>query len=154
MKNAEQSFIKCARAFCCWVESGRHELGDARQHLLSLMQAVANLRVGSVPTSDIEDFPRRGGDDPFIDHKRFAGLPFQYYRIVLLPFELNDEEPAMGDLADDLADIYGDLWHGLQALDSEDKDYAIWYWRDSYSHWGHHAAAALYAIDEHLRANG
>lgn len=30
---------------------------------------------------------------------------------------------------------------------------AVKYWRDSYFfHWGHHASAAVWAIEEHLKA--
>ena len=53
---------------------------------------------------------------------------------------------------DDLADIYGNIWHGLQALNAGDAAYAFEYWRDFYFyHWGAHASAAIYAIDEYYR---
>jgi hypothetical protein len=152
MINAADSFIESARAYCALVESERHEVATARRHLLKLMQYVAELVVDSVPESDVDDYPRRGDEDPLVDHKRFADFPFQYYRMVFSPLDMENDESVVGDICDDLADIYGDLWHGLQALDSGDKAYAIWYWRESYSsHWGHHAAWAHCAIDEHFR---
>ena len=57
-----------------------------------------------------------------------------------------------GDIHDDFADIYGDLWHGLQAFDRGDGVYAVGHWRASYfQHWGHHASLAIYVIDEYYR---
>lgn len=80
-------------------------------------------------------------------------MPFQYYRVVFNPFDFDaTDEPVTGDLHDDLADIYGDLWHGLQAHQSGEVGEALFLWADSYFfHWGHHATSALYAIDAYYR---
>jgi uncharacterized protein DUF5063 len=86
------------------------------------------------------------------DHKRFSDFPFQYYRGVFSSCDLDDAAADTGDVHDDLADIYGELWHGLQGLDQGDGVYAAAYWRESYfQHWGHHASSAYYAIDEYYR---
>jgi len=60
-----------------------------------------------------------------------------------------DNEAIHGSLADDFADIYGDLSEGLelskarQALPEDN----IWHWRFSYySHWGKHAIDALRTV--------
>jgi hypothetical protein len=59
---------------------------------------------------------------------------------------------VVNDLRDDLTDIYGDLWHGLVALDRGDATYAVEHWRESYFyHWSHHALAAIYGIDDYYR---
>ena len=83
------------------------------------------------------------------DIRMFSDLPFQFYRVVFDPHNLDaTDEPVMGDLHDDLADIYGELWHGLQAYRGGDFDVALSLWVDSYFiHWGRHASSALAAID-------
>jgi len=87
-----------------------------------------------------------------VDYKRFSDFPFQYYREIFSPGDLDEEPPVVGDVHDDLADIYGNLWHGLQALDRGDGIYAVSYWHGSYfQHWGHHASSAIYAIGDFYR---
>jgi hypothetical protein len=74
--------------------------------------------------------------------------------VVFSPCDIEDDDPVTGDVHDDLADIYADLWHGLQALDRGDGVYAVRHWRESYfQHWGHHASSAIYAIDEYYRTS-
>jgi Domain of unknown function (DUF5063) len=75
------------------------------------------------------------------------------YHQVFDPTE--DSEAIFGTLADDIADIYRDLKHGLvfrethQSLPDED---AIWTWHLLfYSHWGDHAMHALLAIHYRLQ---
>ncbi len=58
-------------------------------------------------------------------------------------------EPIHGTLADDIADIYGDLKEGLTLLDdcSGTTAEAIWTWRTLFlSHWGDHAMNGLRTI--------
>lgn len=48
--------------------------------------------------------------------------------------------------------IYRELWQGFQAFDAGDAASACWYWKFSYeSHWSHHAAGAIYALDAFCR---
>ena len=69
------------------------------------------------------------------------------------PLQFENDESIVGDLHDDLAEIYGDLWHGVQGYDAGDTEYAINHWRASYDqHWGNHAAGAIYAIDAYFRS--
>ena len=68
---------------------------------------------------------------------------------------IESEKPVVGDLYDDLADIYGDLWEGIQALKAGEKTEALSLWVTSYFfHWGHHASAALKALDDFYRVLG
>ncbi len=63
------------------------------------------------------------------------------------------EEPIYGSLADDIADIYGDLKKGLVLVEqgTEAAGEIIWKWRFGfYSHWGHHALDALRTLHELL----
>lgn len=152
MSLAIETFTDNVRHFCKWTESGPHDVETARQLLLALMQGVPYLVVSDDERDDEPEYPRREHEGWQVDHKRFSDFPFQYYREVFSPCDLDEEPPVGGDVHDDLADIYGDLWHGLQALDRGDGIYAVSYWRESYfQHWGHHASSAIYAIDEYYR---
>ena len=48
---------------------------------------------------------------------RAGNLPLNYYSEVFNPIPVPAEEPVVGDLADDIADIYGDIERGLKLLD-------------------------------------
>ena len=73
------------------------------------------------------------------------------YRLVCDP--TTDTEVIQGSLADDLADIYGDLKEGLTLLDQA-PEHSIWHWRFDYSsHWGRHAQNALRTIHCVLEAS-
>lgn len=63
----------------------------------------------------------------------------------LLPFEARAPEPGVGDLRDDLADIWRDLVTGLRGLKSgAAAEDVLWQWQlDFESHWGEHAVDAL-----------
>ena len=141
--------VNAAERFCAWVEGDRHLLIDARQHLLILMASIPPLQHLRHSGRGGMEYPRRGHEGWKRDIRRFADLPFQLYRVVFDPHDLDAvDEPVMGDLHDDLADIYGDLWHGLQALRCGDADHTVSLLVDSYYfHWGRHASSALAAID-------
>jgi hypothetical protein len=155
MSLAIETFAENARHFCQWVESSTHDVQTVRQLLLALMQGIPYLTVPEGKEEAVREYPRQDYDKWKLDHKRLADFPFQYYREVFAPCDIVDDEPPVtGDVHDDLADIYGELWHGLQGLDRGDGIYAVRHWRESYfQHWGHHASSALYAIDEYYRTN-
>jgi hypothetical protein len=147
-----EAFSENVRQYCQWVESSEHDLQSARQLLLVLLQGIPYLTVPDETDKPEQDYPSRDHAQWESDHNRLADLPLQYYRQVFAPCDLDEEPPVTGDLRDDLADIYGDLWHGLNALNAGDAAYAVEYWMDSYfQHWGHHASAAVYAMDEYYR---
>jgi hypothetical protein len=151
MSLAIETFVENVRSFCNWAESQKHEVATVRQLLLALMQGVPYLITQDVLEEEREH-PRRGHADWQADHKRFSDFPFQYYRQVFSPCDMDDDATVTGDVHDDFADIYADLWHGLQALERGDGVYAVNHWRESYfQHWGHHASSAIYAIDEYYR---
>jgi hypothetical protein len=77
----------------------------------------------------------------------------EYYVEMFAPYELQGQEPVIGSLADDLADIYSDLSRGLGAWDAGNVHSAVWEWRFHFDyHWGEHATGALRALHA-LRAN-
>ncbi|MDM4019460.1 DUF5063 domain-containing protein [Roseiconus lacunae] len=153
MSPAIEAFIDNVNRYCEWHESDSHEIEAARQILLALMQGIPALDTTRLDTSCSTEYEFRGHERWKDDHKRLADLPIQYYRAVFYPLQFENEESVVGDLHDDLADIYGDLWHGLQGYNAGDIGYAIDHWRTSYDqHWGHHAAAAMFAIDAYYRS--
>jgi hypothetical protein len=117
------------------------------------MQGVPHLLLDPTSTEQQDaEYPRFDYDHWKRNHKSLADFPIQYYQQFFNPLSLENEAAVVGDAHDDLTDIYGELWHGLQALDCDDRIHAINHWRNSYfDHWGHHAASAIYAIDEFFR---
>lgn len=73
---------------------------------------------------------------------KFGEPPF--YWTVFNPVQ--DKEAIEASLADDIADIYGDVIEGVRLLakPSANPEEIIWEWRISFhSHWGNHALQAL-----------
>lgn len=155
MSLAAEHFTETVERFCEWSEGTHHGLLEARQLLVSVITSIPQIAHFRYASTCEQDFPRREHIGWQADHKHFSDLPFQYYRVVFDPFDFDaTDEPVTGDLHDDLADIYGDLWHGLQAHRSGEPLEALSIWIESYFfHWGHHATSALYAIDAHYRQN-
>lgn len=83
---------------------------------------------------------------------------YRYYYALFWPYEgtgdgLNEpDNPVMGDLVDDIYDISNDLKTGYEFYDKGMMHQAVFVWRLLFiSHWGEHAAQALYAIDHAIR---
>jgi hypothetical protein len=144
---ALDSFAAAARQYCAWCQGpalpARAEARTAYNLLVALLAAMS--RVESVEPGDIEidydrDYPRM--------RDRFSSLPFQYYRSDHNPLNVDETGPAaIGDVIDDLADIWLDLECGLKFYDVGDRATAAWHWHLMFeSHWGRHATAALYAL--------
>jgi hypothetical protein len=76
------------------------------------------------------------------------------YWTVVDPIKPTKDDPLLGDMADDLADIYCDLRRGLDAWETAaaaTRLEIIWTWRFAYeSHWGQHAVDALGTIYSQL----
>ncbi|AVP99241.1 hypothetical protein C7S18_19650 [Ahniella affigens] len=74
-------------------------------------------------------------------------LPIGYYGIVFDPLEVPPEQPVIGDVCDDLQDIYRDVADGLRHYDHGRIAAAFWEWTFSFrTHWGDHATGALRAL--------
>jgi Domain of unknown function (DUF5063) len=153
MTHNAECFTETVQRFCAWAETTQHDLIEARQHLIALMASIPLLEEFRNFDGGDESFDRRSHEDGSQDHKRFSDLPFQYYRTVFDPHDLEStDETSMVDLHDDLADVYGDLWNGLQAHRAGQTKTALGIWVSSYFyHWGYHASSAFRAIDEFCR---
>ena len=154
MSLAVESFIESVERFCEWSEANQHDYLEARQHLLTLMASIPHLAEHRYSGDGGITAPSRGSEQWQCDHKHFSDLPFQYYQVIFNPHDLNQtDDPVTGDLHEDLADIFGDLWGGLELHRAGHKVEALSHWVDSYFyHWGHHASSSLCALDEFYRA--
>ncbi len=73
--------------------------------------------------------------------------PEARYRELFDPYEAMDDEPVVGNLADDLLDIYRDLRRGLGYSHVGAAGDAVWDWQLNFAqHWGDHATSALRAL--------
>ncbi|MEA2328282.1 MAG: hypothetical protein QOE68_3241 [Thermoanaerobaculia bacterium] len=152
---AIDQFVTAARAFIAWAEAPAStdphaEAVDARRNVVGLIAAAIALPDGTPSLS-----PSISDDEYQRVYMRFGNLPFNYYSECFNPLVVPAEEPVVADLADDLADIWRDLKGGLLLYDSGETESAVWHWSNHYSfHWGHHATAALYALQSWLSSVG
>lgn len=143
-----RSLKEVASEYCSWVErpSVRPDLNEW------LPRILAELIHSALCISDdgLADAGAEGFQGP--DYKQVVAalptLPFQYYREVFDALDLQaTDEPVIGDLYDDLADIYCDLSEGLFVYEHVSAAEAERYWRQSFRyHWGEHATGALRAF--------
>jgi hypothetical protein len=146
MQQLEQ-FFHTAHAFCHWAESSvslpEREAATAIKLLSQLCAQVHDIP----ELFDEEDAPPLPHEAWQLIYKRFAALPFNYYSTYCEPHDLDDPVPAIGDLADDLADIWRDLKGGIALYTAGNHAAAAWEWRESFNiHWGRHATGALNAL--------
>ena len=149
-------FREAATQFCAYI-TARDQLtttrfiGDLPRHLAALYAAAASLPVAE-PESEELDRDRTSHDDwRTLFQSLGAKLgSHRYYSETSDPSRPDESGTVTGDLADDLADIYGDLRAGLafeiSAGQAAPRD-VLWTWRfDFESHWGRHATSALRAL--------
>ena len=154
MNLAVEKFRRLADHYCAVIEDApRLERLELHETLLDVLPALytAGSALPPVEPETEDDLPDRP------THEDWFGVlnglqavlgPSDYYRSVEpYPNDARDE-PSLGSVADDLADIWRDLKHGLLALDGgcPEAD-VIFGWRFGFtSHWGRHAVDALAAM--------
>jgi hypothetical protein len=143
-------FAEAARAFCDWAEAPPGKPSAEARRALGLLLRVYSAAI------ELRDPPRIDHDleGDSLSHEewksfyaRFGALPFNYYGSVFDPLVMPPEQSVTGDLADDLADIYGDLREGLSLEHAGHLPEAVAAWTFSFQHhWGRHAASAINAL--------
>ena len=139
------AFADRARAYCDWStrsKPGKGDLDVCAVLLTDLLAAACRLGWR-------EGVPSDGDSTPIPDNvlSNAKSLPLQLYAEVFEPLVLPPEEPVVGDLSDDLIDIYRDIKEGMILYDSSSKSAAADHWRFWFhNHWGEHATSALRAI--------
>ncbi|MET9212249.1 MULTISPECIES: DUF5063 domain-containing protein [unclassified Nocardia] len=154
-----ETFVGSAREYCAVVEGlgGEWEPAALARALVPVLAGLvaAGCALPQVePTSTaVPDFISR--DRWFERFERLSevlGRTDHYWSNL----DLTTEAPvSAGSLADDLTDIWRDLRHGLDALDtgSNWRD-VVFEWRLSFiAHWGRHAVDALRPLHAALRAD-
>jgi hypothetical protein len=156
--NELQLFAGNARRFQHWIlESqsvGNSAAREALLELTGLYGAARGLPSPLLAATETERSPRV--DDIEFDRVRIwcARLPFQCYGEVFDPTVVPPEEPVVGDVADDVADVYRDVVIGLRLFDAGLHDDALWEWGFGFrTHWGKHAIDAIRAIHLWLATN-
>mgnify|MGYP001812118837 CR=1 FL=1 len=151
-RSAVTTFAGRAEHFTDLVEEREHFESD--EDLRSLAIAIAEVYAASLelPEADLADVSVDEGDG--IDPKPPSGIavrPTDHYWEVFDPLAPEPDDPTVGSLSDDVADIYRDLMEGLEHYRLGRVEEAVWTWRFQREiHWGNHAVDALRALQRLL----
>ncbi len=155
--NVVERFAAEAELFSQWAEAGSESgAAAARSGLLRLTRLYSaalelpNCAGGSDEVPDVR-----------VDNAEWNAvfghavrLPFDYYGEVFNPLLVPAEEPVVGSIADDIADIYRDVVTGLRHFRAGRRDEALWEWTFSLqSHWGAHVTSAIRVLHCWLTTN-
>ena len=156
MDESTENFATLAKEYCGWAESKpkpeTEEVKIAIKILANLYSTALALPKND-PGNDV-DGNRISDEEWNIIFKRFGALPFNYYSEFFSPAKVAEEEPVVGDLADDLADIYRDIKQGLELYEEGHVNEALWEWNQNFNiHWGRHATSALHALHAYASEN-
>lgn len=152
---AIEGFAEAARRYCAWAEG---EFGDAREEVGHARRLLAELHLAAVKLPDLGigknlDATRISQEEWGRMFGKFGGLPLTSYWDVFNPLE--ETEPILNSLADDLADIYRDVKAGLSLFEARHFTDAAWDWRFHFQiHWGQHLVGAQRALHEYLSEEG
>jgi len=150
MTNAD-AFAEEAAAFERWARAGiGHVASAAREALIRLTRLyLAALTLPPASSDDLDAEDRKlVADDEWKAVLQAAGnLPLDNYSLLFDPLPVPPEEPVVGSIADDIADIYRDVVTGLRHDQSGRRSEALWHWAFTLrSHWGAHATSAIRAL--------
>src|SRR5512133_1830962 len=109
-KKQIEQFASLAKEYCDWTENCPGTESEEHFKALIMLSSLYSTALLLPEVEPSEDFTSE--EPPEVDyyqaHKRFGSLPFQYYNDVFNPTAKEPEEPSIGDICDDLADIYKD----------------------------------------------
>ncbi|HEX9391123.1 MAG TPA: DUF5063 domain-containing protein [Usitatibacteraceae bacterium] len=146
---AASRFAELAGDFSSWCEgdcaTGRALESEAAQWLARLHAEALALPQVDVENSDgPPSIPELHAARAKRNFRPFDGY---YYREFFNPDPLQNDEPVLGDLGDDMLDIYKDIKRGLLVYEQGKQIEAIWHWSFLHrAHWGKHATSAMYAL--------
>lgn len=142
-----EAFFHTAAEFCRWAEGDPAAPDEEVATALRLLSGLYAQALELPTLFDEADAPGLPHEEWLAIYKRFGSLPFNHYAAYSAPYDTEDPCPGIGDIADDLADIWRDLRGGLALYEKGNRAAAAWEWRDSFNiHWGRHAAGALHAF--------
>ena len=149
-----QQFVESATAFCDIVEHcpvlTMHEFVRRVHRVLPTLYAAAlQLPQVQVDNAEIPPSTLTYSQVQQLRHEVASKLgQYNLYWEALHLFALiDDKELGVGEIADDLVDVYCDLKFGLAAFDTgstQRMQEAVWQWKFEFaSHWGNHLVDAL-----------
>ncbi len=158
--NSIDRFAMQAELFIEWVERGTDTGGEAARNALIQLGRLyfAALELPAPEEEDDDD----NGREVRLAHEEWKSifdqvgsrLPIGYYGEVFNPLSVPAEEPVIGDLADDIADVYRDVVEGLRRYHEGRRARAVWLWTFHLQvHWGEHATGAIRALHSWLAAH-
>jgi hypothetical protein len=152
-----EAFALEARRFRDWAlkpEGGPTGVQEALRRLVVLYASALALPSQSEEPLANTDFDYDGRDEWDAVRIACAALPFQYYSSMFNPLPVPAEEPVVGDLADDVADVFHDVSEGLWLFDNGHLPDAVFQWKHSFqTHWGRHATSAISALHAYVTEN-
>ena len=149
-------FSEEARRFISWADgsasSERLSAPVALRRVLALYASALELPQPWSVGVTMQDAPAPPPDGHLrAVRERAAAIPLQHYGEIFSPLLMPPEPPVVGDLADDLVDIYRDVALGQSLYEAGRCDDAIWQWGSGFqTHWGQHAASAIRALHCYL----
>ncbi len=149
MDDSITHFATVARSFCAWAEAQPGAVEAEAKMALRLLADLSSaiMATPSLGRCEVVEGERISNKEWKDIYRRFGSLPFNYYSTFFNPTKVNEDESVVGDLADDLADMYRDIKDGLRLYDHGHIAEAVWSWRNSFqTHWGRHATNALYVL--------
>ena len=146
--SAANLFAELARGFCSWCEGS--SLGVEREVIAS--QWLAKLHAGALSLPEVgleysEEFPEIQAELLESVHRNLGCFRGMYYREYFDPDPTLTDESVMGEVGDDLSDIYTDIRRGLVLFERGELVEALWHWSFLHRiHWGRHAVGAMFAL--------
>jgi Domain of unknown function (DUF5063) len=150
------TFQRAASQFCDLLEL---DVPQSDSWIREILMALSDLYVAANKLSMLEpvEFSEDIPEQLKIHHHQWEAMCDRVSQVLpqtlyLTYFDLTEaldpeQKPGIGDLADDLADIYRDLKPGLRATGSQDDTAmgaVLFEWQFSFrSHWGDHAVNAM-----------
>jgi hypothetical protein len=146
-----EAFARAARDFCAWANGpgvhGKPAAEAAARHVSALVAAACAM---GWKEAEPADFLKPVNGTESIEATALR-LPVRYYAEIFNNLVIPAEDSVVGDLVDDLGDIYSDVSPGLDLFDSGRIKEAENHWRFWFAHhWGEHATSALRALWSYL----
>lgn len=158
-RQSVEQFAAEVEDFAQWAnaggDSGAKAVHDGLVRLTRLYIAALEMPTRQ-PTTDEPDLEHLNvSDDEWkavLAHA--ARLGFDFYGSIFDPIPVPPQEPCVGSLADDIADIYRDVVTGLRMHRAGHSQEALHHWGFLFlHHWGNHATGAIRAMHCWLEQN-
>lgn len=142
------AFAEAAQAYCSWCEG--HLLDMEKEASLAALlarlyaAALTLPEVGPENEEGLPELPEAALASAKTNLSYFNGW---YYREFFDPDPTLDDEAGMGDVGDDVLDIYKDVKAGCLLYERGETADALWHWSFLHRfHWGRHAVGAIFAL--------